>query len=60
MHMKSGLSASIVRVPRYPATPALHLIPDNSGLPLDQLLSEPVSDSVPVDEYRQYRQRNLS
>ena len=41
-------------------TPVLHLLPDDSELTLDQLLSEPVSDSVPIDEYRQYRQRNRS
>jgi hypothetical protein len=44
----------------YPISPALHLIPDNRRLTLDQLLSEPVSDSVPIDAYRPYRQRNLS
>jgi hypothetical protein len=48
------------RAPGYTTSPALHLIPDNSRLTLDQLLSEPVSDSVPIDEYRQYRRHNLS
>jgi hypothetical protein len=48
------------RAPGYTTSPALHLIPDNSRLTLDQLLSEPVSDRVPIDEYWQSRQRNLS
>jgi hypothetical protein len=48
------------RAPGRPTTPVLHLLPDDSELTLDQLLSEPVSDSVPIDEYRQYRQRNRS
>jgi hypothetical protein len=47
------------RVPGRPPTPTLHLLPDDSGLTLDQLLSEPVSDRVPIDAYRQYRQRHL-
>ena len=48
------------RAPGYTTSPALHLIPDNSGLTLDHLLSEPVSDCVPIDAYRQYRQRHPS
>jgi hypothetical protein len=48
------------RAPGHPTTPVLHLLPDDSELTLDQLLSEPVSDSVSIDAYRQYRQRHPS